>query len=146
MQKKPRYIDEIRITDDGGVMKNVIRHGESYGEDSIPIPGQVCSILYECHLENGTLVDSWKNYERMEEINTDENGMRVVVGMGNIIEGWDMGLLTMRLGEKCDLVIKSKYAYGKEGRPPKIPPNATVVFTIELTMIGGRLSEKPKIS
>ena len=82
----------------------------------------------------------------MEEIDTDENGMRVVVGMGNIIEGWDMGLLTMRLGEKCDLVIKSKYAYGKEGRPPKIPKDATVVFTIELTMIGGRLSDKPKIS
>ena len=50
--------------------------------------------------------------------------------MGNLIEGWDMGLLTMRLGEYCDLYIKSKYAFGEEGRPPKIPKNADVVFNV----------------
>lgn len=49
-----------------------------------------------------------------------------------MIEGWDMCLLTMRLGEKCRLHLTSKYAFGKQGRPPKIPGDATVIFTIEL--------------
>jgi len=60
--------------------------------------------------------------------------------MGQVIEGWDMGLLTMRLGEKSDLYIKAKYAFGDEGRPPKIPGGAPVIFTVELLQVGERKS------
>ena len=42
----------------------------------------------------------------------------------------------MKLGEKADLVIKSEYGYGASGSPPKIPPNATLVFTVELIQSG----------
>lgn len=43
-----------------------------------------------------------------------------------------MALLTMRLGEKADVFITSQYAFGDKGRPPRIPPKASVVFTIEV--------------
>lgn len=46
--------------------------------------------------------------------------------------------MAMKLGEKCDLVIKSKYAYGDMGSPPKIPGGATLVFTVELIQIADR--------
>ena len=53
-----------------------------------------------------------------------------------------MGLLSMGLGEKCDLFIESKYAFGDEGRPPKIPSKANVVFNVELIEIAGRKTSK----
>ena len=43
-----------------------------------------------------------------------------------------MALLTMRLGEKADVFLTSKYAFGDEGRPPRIPPKASVIFTVEV--------------
>ena len=46
----------------------------------------------------------------------------------------------MRLGEKSDLYIKAKYAFGDEGRPPKIPGGAPVIFTVELLQVGERKS------
>jgi len=46
--------------------------------------------------------------------------------------------MTMKLGEKADLVIQSEYGYGEMGSPPKIPGGATLVFTVELLMINDR--------
>ena len=71
--------------------------------------------------------------------------MKLVVGVGNVIDGWDLGLMSMHLGEKCDLFIKSEYGYGDEGRPPLIPGKAMVIFQIELLQVGSRVSEKPKM-
>ena len=146
MEKKrqqKRVLETIRITDDGGVLKKVFRYGESSGEDTIPIPGQEIVIAYECRLESGSVVDSWREHIKNKDVRTTDEGLKLVVGMGNVIEGWDMGLLTMRLGEVCDLHITSKYAFGDEGRPPKIPPKANVIFSIELLQIGDRKSKKP---
>lgn len=50
--------------------------------------------------------------------------------------------MNMKLGEKCDLFIAAKYAFGDEGRPPKVPPKAPVIFNVELIQIGDRKSEK----
>ena len=107
----------------------MLRHGEMQGEDSIPLPGQEIVIAYACRLddEKGPVVDSHKQHAQ-----PGDAGLRMVVGLGNVIDGWDMGLLTMRLGEKCHLFITSKYAFGDEGRPPKVPGGAKVCFTIEL--------------
>ena len=92
----PRYIDEYRLSDDGGIIKKIIRHGETEGEDAVPLPGQEVIITYEARLENGQIVDNWKDHAKNPDVPTTENGMKIVVGMGNVIEGWDMGLLTMR--------------------------------------------------
>lgn len=59
-------------------------------------------------------------------------GFEFVVGHGNVIRGWDVGVLGMRAGGKRRLTCPPNMAYGKKGSPPAIPPNATLVFDIEV--------------
>ena len=58
------------------------------------------------------------------------------LGAKEVIAGWDRGLLNMCVGEKRKLVVPSRFAYGKRGMPPVIPPKATLVFNVELVRIG----------
>ncbi|EJW82003.1 FKBP-type peptidyl-prolyl cis-trans isomerase-59 [Wuchereria bancrofti] len=53
-------------------------------------------------------------------------------GTLQVIKGWDLGVATMKKGEKCDLICRADYAYGENGSPPKIPGGATLKFEIEL--------------
>lgn len=117
------YIDEVHITKDGGIVKKMIRAGE---EGRKPEQGQEVVVKYEGRLEDGTIFDS-----------SDQHGepLKINIGTGQVIEGWDKGILEMTLGEKADLVIKAKYGYGEMGSPPKIPGGATLIFTIELLEI-----------
>jgi peptidylprolyl isomerase len=57
------------------------------------------------------------------------------LGQGNVIKGWDQGLVGMRLGGRRELIIPSNLAYGPQGQPPKIPANAALVFVIDLRKI-----------
>ncbi|CAO2593198.1 Peptidyl-prolyl cis-trans isomerase FKBP3, partial [Lemmus lemmus] len=58
------------------------------------------------------------------------------VGIGKVIRGWDEALLTMSKGEKARLEIEPEWAYGKKGQPDaKIPPNAKLIFEVELVDI-----------
>ena len=85
--------------------------------------------MYEGRLEDGTVFDS--SYERNDPI-------RINVGTGQVIKGWDIGIGAMKLGEKAELFIKSDYGYGDQGSPPKIPGGATLIFLVELVQVGDR--------
>ena len=54
------------------------------------------------------------------------------IGTGQVIKGWDLGIMAMKLGEKAELTIKSEYAYGEMGSPPTIQGGATLIFDVEL--------------
>ncbi|EME80149.1 Peptidylprolyl isomerase [Pseudocercospora fijiensis CIRAD86] len=64
------------------------------------------------------------------------------IGTGRVIRGWDEGILTvdggMTLGEKATLTITGDYAYGDRGFPGLIPPNATLIFDVQLKAINGK--------
>jgi len=61
--------------------------------------------------------------------------LRFTVGVGQVIRGWDEGLLTMSKGEKAVLTISPEFGYGPRGAGGVIPPNATLAFEVELLKI-----------
>jgi peptidylprolyl isomerase len=54
------------------------------------------------------------------------------LGQGEVIEGWERGIVGMRVGGRRELIIPAALAYGRKGSPPVIPPNSTLIFVIDL--------------
>jgi FKBP-type peptidyl-prolyl cis-trans isomerase len=105
---------------DGGVMKEILREGT--GTVS-PLMGDKVFVHYVGSLTDGTKFDSSRDRGEMFDFS---------LGKGAVIKAWDLGVATMKKGELAVLLCKSEYAYGAAGSPPKIPPNATLVFEVEL--------------
>ena len=59
-------------------------------------------------------------------------GFKFHLGAGEVIKGWDAGVVGMKIGGKRRLTVPAHMAYGKGGSPPVIPPNSTLVFDVEL--------------
>mmetsp|Transcript_36564 Transcript_36564/g.59856 ORF Transcript_36564/g.59856 Transcript_36564/m.59856 type:complete len:85 (+) Transcript_36564:592-846(+) len=62
----------------------------------------------------------------------DKGVIEFRLGMGEVIEGWDQGVKGMLRGERRRLLVPAKLGYGRRGAPPAIPPNANLVFEVEL--------------
>jgi FKBP-type peptidyl-prolyl cis-trans isomerase len=85
--------------------------------------GSTVSVHYTGTLMNGTQFDSSR---------TSGKPFEFTLGEGHVIKGWDQGVVGMKVGGKRKLTIPSDLAYGEQGSPPTIPPNAALKFDIEL--------------
>ena len=96
---------------------------ENKGNNDFPSIGSTVSVHYTGKLVDGTIFDS--SYQR-------NNPISFVLGKGQVIKGWDEGLLKMAKGGSGKFVIPSNLAYGENGAGGIIPPNSTLIFDLEL--------------
>lgn len=113
------------ITTDTGLTYTVLKEGTG----AIPAAGQTVRVHYSGWLDGfdgSKKFDS--SYDRMKPL-------MIPAGVGRVIAGWDEMLLTMKVGEKRNVVIPPSMGYGKRGAGGVIPPDATLYFTMELISI-----------
>lgn len=96
------------------------------GDGATPQPGQTVMVHYTGTLENGLKFDS--SVDRGQPFSFK-------IGVGQVIQGWDEGVGTMQVGGKRKLIIPSELGYGARGAGGVIPPNATLLFDVELLRI-----------
>jgi len=88
--------------------------------------GKNVMVDYVGTLTDGTKFDS--SYDRREPF-------PFKIGAGQVIQGWEEGVVGMKVGGKRKLIIPAALGYGEAGAPPRIPPNATLVFEVELLAV-----------
>lgn len=107
---------------DSGLRYQIIQKGDGAQAEK----GKSISVHYKGQLPDGTVFDS--SYQRKQPID-------FTVGVGQVIKGWDEGLQLLKVGDKARLVIPSQLAYGSQGAGGVIPPNATLIFDVELMAV-----------
>jgi|UniRef100_UPI00404A9F4B FKBP-type peptidyl-prolyl cis-trans isomerase len=93
------------------------------GEGPLAVVGQEIVVNYEGRFLNGEIFDS--SYD-------SGSPFTFKVGVGQVIKGWDEAFLSMRRGDKRTIIVPYWLAYGLNGKGPKIPPRATLIFEVEL--------------
>ena len=102
-----------------------ILHEEGKGPK--PAAGQNVKVHYELKLADGMVVDS--SYSR-------GTPLEIPIGVGRVIPGWDEGIQLLNEGSKATLIVPSDLGYGPSGAGGVIPPNATLIFKVELVKVG----------
>ena len=115
--------DDALITTDSGLQYREIVEGTG----AMPQSGQRVTVHYTGTLEDGTQFDSSRDRGRPFSFK---------VGVGQVIKGWDEGVGSMRVGGRRQLIIPPELGYGARGAGGVIPPDATLIFDVELLRIG----------
>ena len=113
--------DEVTTTSGLKYTDDVVGSGES------PSKGKRVRVHYTGRLTNGKKFDS--SVDRKEPF-------EFTIGVGQVTRGWDEGVMSMKVGGKRQLTIPADLGYGARGAPPVIPPNAELVFEVELLGVG----------
>ena len=120
------------MSDSAGFSKEILKEGDG----PQPKSGDRLKMHYTGTLEDGTKFDS--SYDR-------NSPFEFQIGVGQVIRGWDEGVLTMKVGEKARLTIQPEYGYGSSGVPQaNIPPHAVLIFDVELLSIGSQSSSSAR--
>lgn len=125
----------VDLTGDGGVLKRVLRRSSS-SELHPPQRGDEVSVHYVGTIErNGEEFDSSKEFG-----DTYSKPFTFPVGEGKVVKGFDLAVLSMRVGELASFTLRADYAYGKDGCPgrglaPDIAPDETLIFELELMSV-----------
>ncbi|MEY3867065.1 MAG: hypothetical protein RLZZ338_956 [Cyanobacteriota bacterium] len=122
--KKPATTAGKKMTDNIITTPSGLKYIEiKEGDGATPKTGQTVEVHYTGTLENGTKFDSSR----------DRNStFKFKIGVGQVIKGWDEGVGTMKLGGRRQLIIPPELGYGARGAGGVIPPNATLIFDVEL--------------
>lgn len=122
----------------GGLVYFTSKNKDKMVEENVQVAksGDKVSMNYTGRLEDGTVFDS----------NVDPKFNHVEpfifnLGAGQVIPGWDKGIVGMKVGEKKTLTILPEDAYGARGIPGVIPPNSTLIFDVELVGIVNNVNQ-----
>ena len=107
-----------------GLRYIVLKPGKQDGRS--PVPGNMVSVAYKGSLLNGTVFDQ----------SAATAPLKIRMGRGELIPGWDEALQRMHVGEKWLLIVPPELGFGTRGRLPSIPRSATLVFEMELLDFG----------
>jgi peptidylprolyl isomerase len=121
-KQEEREMENVVTTDSGLQYVELVE-----GTGATPQKGQKVTVHYTGTLEDGTKFDSSRDRGSPFEFK---------IGVGQVIKGWDEGVGSMKVGGRRKLIIPSELGYGARGAGGVIPPNATLIFDVELLKVG----------
>lgn len=134
-----QWLDSKGIKDvkplNNGVFVKTTRAGSGILLDT----GMIVSVNYTGKLKNGEVFDTNSDTTRHMK-----GPFKIALGVGEGIQGFELGIKSMRLGEKATIYMPSLMAYGQQGSPPKIPPFSPLIFDVEIVGVEPAKPTEPK--